>query len=169
MGQELRRRHAASLAAIVLALVAPLCLAAQAEAILRIEFPGGAASLAAAELQALPRDSVKAKLHDGPEQWFAGPSVMAVLRRAGARVDTVRGPALAQVLVAEAADGYRVAFSLGELAPTLGNRTVILVDRIDGKPLPEKEGPWRLLVPADAHPSRWARQVVTLRLIAVGR
>lgn len=150
------------------ALMITASLRAQAPT-LTVSYPGGQAVLPAAELATLPRDSIKARIHDGPEQWFAGPSILAVLRRAGARVDTIRGPALAQYLVAEARDGYRVVFSLAELAPTLGNRVVLLVDRIDGKPLPEAEGPWRLLVPADAHPSRWARQVVALRLLAAGQ
>jgi hypothetical protein len=120
--------------------------------------------LSSVEIGALPRDSVKARIHDGPERWYAGPSLLSVLRRAGARVDTVRGPALRQVVIADASDGYRVVFSLAELAAGIGNRLVLLIDRIDGKPIPDEEGPWRLLVPADDHPTRWARQVVAIRL-----
>jgi len=133
--------------------------------VLRVIFPGGQTDLHPAELALLPRDSVRARLHDGPEHWYAGPSLIAVLRRAGARVDTVRGPALAQYVLAEARDGYRVLFSLAELAPALGNERVLLVDRMDGQVLPPDDGPWRLVVPGEAHPTRWARQIVTLRVV----
>jgi hypothetical protein len=98
-------------------------------------------------------------------RWYAGPALLAVLRRAGARVDTIRGPALSQYVLAEAVDGYRVVFGLGELAAGLGNQRVLLVDRIDGQPVPKEEGPWRLMVPGDSRPTRWARQIVTIRLI----
>lgn len=138
-------------------------------AAIAVTYPGGQARLSAAQLAALPRDSVSARFHDGPAQWFTGPSVLAVLRRAGARVDTIRGPALARYLVVEASDGYRVVLSLAELAPTLGNRSALLVDRVDGKPVPAAEGPWRLVVPEDVHPSRWVRQVVALRLLTAAR
>jgi len=139
----------------------------QESAVLRVFFPGGQAVLGPSDLAALPRDSVRARVHDGPERWYAGPSLIAVLRRAGARVDTIRGPALAHYVLAEARDGYRVLFSLAELAPALGNERVLLVDRMDGQTLPLDDGPWRLLVPGEAHPTRWARQVVTIRVGAV--
>ena len=145
------------------ALILPPQMGAQGQS-LRVVLFGQEALLSPADLAALPRDSVQARIHDGPEQWYAGPSLLAVLRRAGARVDTIRGPALRQVVIADASDGYRVVFSLAELAPGLGNRQVLLVDRIDGKPVPNDEGPWRLLVPADGHPTRWARQVVAIKL-----
>jgi hypothetical protein len=132
--------------------------------VLRVVFPGGRAELRPTDLAELPRDSVRTRIHDGPEHWFSGPSLLAVLRRAGARVDTVRGPALAQYVLAEARDGYRVLFSLAELAPALGNRRVILVDQMDGEVVPPEEGPWRLVVPAESRPTRWARQIVTIRI-----
>lgn len=152
--------------AIVSFLVMPGLAAAQDGVTLRVVLPGGAVELRPADLAQLPRDSVRTRIHDEPEHWFGGHSLIAILRRAGARVDTVRGPALAQYVVAEATDGYRVLFSLGELAPSLGNQRVLLVDSVDGRPLPAEDGPWRLVVPAEMHPTRWARQVVTLRLAA---
>src|SRR5262245_3457241 len=54
-------------------------------------------------------------------------------------------------------DGYSVCFSEGELDPNLGNRPVWLAFEVDGQPLPEKEGPARLLVPGEGmgHMPRW--------------
>jgi hypothetical protein len=41
---------------------------------------------------------------------------------------------------------------------------VLLVDRMDGQILPPDDGPWRLLVPGEVHPTRWVRQVVSIRV-----
>jgi len=65
-------------------------------------------------------------------------------------------------LVAIAADGYRVVFSLGELAADLGHTPVLLADRRDGEPLDAAHGPFQLIVPTDSHASRSERQVVAL-------
>jgi hypothetical protein len=42
--------------------------------------------------------------------------------------EALRGPALTTMIVAEAADGYRVAFSLAELGPKLGNHKVLVAN-----------------------------------------
>lgn len=138
---------------------------AQEAPTLRVGFPGGAASLSAADLAALPQDTLHARFHDGPAVTFVGPGLLAVLRLAGARVDTVRGPALRQYVQVVSQDGYRVVFSLAELAPGFGNARVMLVRTENGRPLDAKYGPWRLWVPGDAHPSRAARQVVGVYLV----
>lgn len=153
----------AFLSYLVLCSAAPL--AAQTDATLRVTYPGGGAVFSAAELAALPQDTAKARFHDGPDLTFTGPDILSVLRLAGARVDTVRGPALRQYVQVVARDGYRVVFSLGELAPTLGDRGVLLVAMENGKPLSEKDGPWRLWVPGDGHPSRSVRQVAAVYLV----
>lgn len=53
-------------------------------------------------------------------------------------------------------------FSLAELDPDFGNKTVILADRVDGKPLPEGKGPFRLIVPDDKALARSTYEVVEL-------
>lgn len=57
---------------------------------------------------------------------------------------------------------YRVVFSLAELAPDLTGRVVLLADARDGKPLASDEGPLRLVLPDDARPTRWIRQITSL-------
>ena len=81
--------------------------------------------------------------------------------------DKLRGPRMSEVLLVEAADGYRVAFSLAEVDPAFSERDIILADKRDGKPLDAKEGPLRIVAPGDERPARWVRQVTALRLIAV--
>jgi hypothetical protein len=81
--------------------------------------------------------------------------------------EAVRGPALTTLILAEAADGYRVAFTLAELDPKLGNRGVLLVDRCDGAALPADDGPLRLVAPGEARAARSVRQLKRLRVIVL--
>ena len=114
---------------------------------------GDSVVLTAARLGALPRREVRASEH-GRAATFSGVALQDALGLAGVRLDSLRGPALTDAMVAEAADGYRVAFTLGELAPEFGGRTVLLADRRDGAPLAATEGPWRLVLPDDRRPAR---------------
>ena len=141
--------------------IALLCTAAQAQ--LQVQrLDGTAVTLDAARLAALPREAVKAEAH-GHKVEVNAVDLRDVLRAAGIEPpQQIRGAALRQVLMASARDGYVVAFSWAELDPALGGRRVFLVT--DG--LKPDEGPLRLLVPADARPARWVRQLETLRLAA---
>lgn len=81
--------------------------------------------------------------------------------------EAVRGPALATLIVAEAADGYRVAFSLGELDRALGNHAVLVATACDGKPLDTGSGPLRLVVPGETRAARSVRQQRALRVVSL--
>jgi len=81
--------------------------------------------------------------------------------------DALRGPRMTEVLVAGAADGYRVAFALAEVDPAFAVREIILADKRDGKPLDAKEGPFRIVASGDKRAARWVRQVIELKLTAV--
>ena len=137
-------------------------LQAQTAASLVVEWPGGRTTLTAAQLSALPRDSVRMRVHDGPETVFTGPRLATLLRHAGVKVDSLRGRGTAQYLLAEATDGYRSVFSLGEVADDIGAGRAILADRMDGAPLPASDGPFRIVVPGDKRPARSVRQVARL-------
>jgi hypothetical protein len=120
--------------------------------------------LTATELARLPRVEVRAEEH-GRAGRFGGVRLADVLRLAGAPMDSVRGRRATLVVIALAADGYRVAFSLAELASGLGARDgaeVLVADTRDGAPLDEAQGPLRLVVPGDGRPTRWIRQLTTL-------
>ena len=88
-----------------------------------------------------------------------------ILKAAGVTFgDDFRGPALATYLLVEAADGYRVVFTLPELDSAYTDRVILLADRRDGNPLGGKEGPLRIVVPDEKRQSRWVRQVRSLKL-----
>ena len=123
--------------------------------------------LDAASRAGLARHPVKASAH-GQALDCEGVSLLDLLRHTGALPATpLRGGAqLGRRIEARARDGYRVTFSAGELDPELGNRRVYLVDRCDGAPLPDATGPLRLVVPEDARPARWIRQLERIDVLA---
>lgn len=107
----------------------------------------------------LPRQQAQQDVH-GHALHCEGVALAALLRAGGAMPATpLRGADLGKVVRIQARDGYRVTFSLGELDESLGARQVLLANRCDGAALTDKDGPWRLLVPADGRPARSARQV----------
>jgi hypothetical protein len=138
---------------------------AQAPSNLTIVVDGTSKTVTAAALQKLPRDTATMVFHEEPPMKYEGVRLTSVLREAGVRADSLRGPALTTRLVIEAKDGYKIVLTLAELDPSLGARRVLLADRVDGKPLPADEAPWRLIIPGDQRPARSARQVVTIRVL----
>lgn len=113
----------------------------------------------------LPQITAQGEAH-GHKLSCEGVALHELLRASGAMpTEPLRGPQLARVVVVQARDGYRAAFSLGELDPSLGNRPVVLTRRCDGKALPADDGPWRLIAPGEARPARWVRQVESIRVI----
>lgn len=121
--------------------------------------------LGAEDLAKLPRHRVVAKTHDGSSASFEGVALVDILRLAGVEFgEKLHGKVLAQYLVVEGADGYRVVIALPELDPMFTDQVIILADRRDGKTLPAAEGPWRVIVPSEKRHERWVRQVVALRL-----
>jgi hypothetical protein len=127
--------------------------------------PNGKVSIAAADLEKLPRLKVQAVDHDGRKAAFEGWALGDVLALTGVpRGKELRGPALATYVTAAASDGYRVVFALSELDASITDKVVLLADRRDGAPLPASEGPWRVVVPAEKRPARWIRQVISFTI-----
>ncbi|MDQ2855630.1 MAG: molybdopterin-dependent oxidoreductase [Acidobacteriota bacterium] len=121
--------------------------------------------LTAGDLAKLPRRSVTAKAHAGKVESFEGADLGEVLKLAGVKFgEHLSGKDLAQFVVVDAADGYRAVFALPELDPAFTDRVVLLADRRDGKPLAEKEGPLRIVIPDEKRAARWVRQVTSLTI-----
>jgi hypothetical protein len=147
-----------------LALGPSVAFAQQSPAVVIRRATGDSTVLDAAALARLPRHEVRGSDH-GRAAVFTGVWMRDALGAAGVRTDSLRGPALAMVIVVEAIDGYHAAFSLGELAPDLGGRTVLLADRRDGTALGPTEGPYPLVLPEDGRAARWVRQVRSVSVI----
>lgn len=120
-------------------------------------------NLTMADLSKLSRRTVRAKDHDGKETEFSGVRLSDVLQLAGVKFgEEMRGKNLSLYLLAEAADNYRAVYALPELDAAFTDKMILLADQRDGKPLSEKEGPLRIVVPDEKRQGRWVRQVVSL-------
>jgi len=123
--------------------------------------------LARADIEALPHVKVTTSA-SGASATFEGVALEAVLEKAGVEFgQTLKGKRLASCLLVEAADGYRVALALPEIDPAFTDKQVILAFSKDGKPLDEKEGPYRIVIPDEKRMARWVRQVTTLKIVEV--
>ncbi len=127
-----------SLVLIVARVGEALAQTAPATAELRIN---GAVStplvLTLADLKNMPRKKLTVvNPHDKKTEAYEGVLVEELLRKAGvAEGENLRGPSMATYVLAEAADGYRVVFSLAELDSGILESEVIVADTMDGAPL----------------------------------
>jgi hypothetical protein len=122
---------------------------------------GKEVTLSSEALAKLPRRSVKVKNQRGNPATYEGVALGEVLRSVGVSLGKeLRGPLLANCLLVEASDGYRVVFALPEVDPDMTDKVVLLADRKDGKPLNADEGPYRVIVPDEKRNTRWVKRVV---------
>jgi hypothetical protein len=149
-----------------------LCLSAfaigqAAPAVQVVTADGHSTSLNSVQIASMPHITVSATDH-GTAAEFSGVPLSALLTSSGVSLgDSLRGPRLAEALLVTGADGYKVVFALAELDSAFTSREIILADKRDGKPLNEREGPFRIVAPGDKRPARWVRQVVELRIVSV--
>jgi hypothetical protein len=120
---------------------------------------GRSATLAAADIAALPRVSVTFEGH-GETHVYEGPLLIDVLAKVGTPTGkAIHGPEMADIVLVKASDGYQVAFGLAELDPGTRANRIILADKADGAPLGAKDGAFRLVAEGDLRPARSARMV----------
>ena len=105
--------------------------------------------------KALPRKTLKVvNHHENKEEAYEGVAVQELLRRAGVpQNEKLRGSAMATYVLAEAADGYSVLYSLAKLDSDFQDSEVIVADTMNGSPLGEKQAPlrWLRLMTSDQH------------------
>jgi hypothetical protein len=99
---------------------------------------------------------------------YEGVALQAVLEKGGVALgESLRGKRLASCLLVQAADGYQVVIALPEISPDFGDKQFVLAFARDGKPLDEKEGPYRIVIPEEKRMARWVRQVTALKIVDV--
>lgn len=124
-----------------------------------VEHAGNTVTIDAATWAKLPRETVTASDH-GTKTTFEGVLLRRVLSLAKVPSgSTMRGEALRLIVRVEARDGYQAVFALAELDPQFRERTIIVADTRDGKPLPADVGPFQVVVPDENRGARWVRQV----------
>jgi DMSO/TMAO reductase YedYZ molybdopterin-dependent catalytic subunit len=121
--------------------------------------------LTAADINKMPQQTITATDKDGKAHQYSGVPLYVVLKAAGAPAGKeIHGSNLARYLLAKASDGYAVVFALPELDTSFNTRPVLLATKMDGKPLPEGVGPFRIVVKDEKRPARWIRQLTTLTI-----
>jgi len=118
------------------------------------------------DLAKFPQSEVKAKDREGKEHTFKGTTLSVVLDSAGVTLGAdLKGKNLTKFVLLHAADGYEVVFALAELDPAFTSNTILLATHVDGKPLPKGEGPIRLVNPAEKKPTRWIREISSIKIL----
>ena len=124
--------------------------------------------LSVADIAALPHQTIRVTDEKGAPAEYSGVLVATILKKAGAPLgDGLKGANMAMGLIGRAPDGYHVLYSLAEFDPAFSDRVILLADRRDGKPLDNREGPLRIVVPGDKRHARWIRGVTTLEVLRV--
>ncbi len=97
---------------------------------------GGEVRITADQWAALPRESLDVIDHSGSPARFEGVPGREILKLVDAPLGKeLRGGNLAVFVVAEAADGYRVVYSLAEFDSGFRDATILVADKKDGKAL----------------------------------
>jgi hypothetical protein len=104
----------------------------------------------------------------GDVKIYHGTPLLEVLEQGGLDLKTMAGErkTAAQVVLATARDGYTVVFSVGELRTNRANPKVFLVSETAAGPLPEDEGPVRLIVYGDVVRSPYGLARIELKALA---
>jgi hypothetical protein len=151
---------------LAVAALGALALAGPASALtLKGLAAGQVKEIGPAEFANLPHASLKVEIH-GKMRTFEGVPMLELLRSVGAPWgDTLTGKDLSDVALVTCQDGYKVAYSLGEIDPGTAKGQVLVADRVDGAPLDARSGPFQIVVEGDARPARYARMVTGIELI----
>jgi hypothetical protein len=158
--------HAGS-AALFFTLAALPCAAA--DALLRVAAVGQVLALTLDDLARLPHaDLTVVDPHDKVEHHYSGIPVRDLLAKVGAPLgEKLRGAALRLAVVVRARDGYATLFALAEFDDQFSDRTLLLADSEDGKPLSTTSGPLRIIAPGDKRAARWARMVTSIEVVTL--
>lgn len=126
-------------------------------------------TVSAEDLKKMPRMTLHVmNPHSHKEEVYEGVPLAALLKQAGVpQGEQLRGPWMASYVLAEAADGYRVVFSLAELDSGFLDSEVLLADTMDGVPIGAGEGPFKLVAPHEKRPARWVRMLKSLTVVQV--
>lgn len=120
-----------------------------------------------AEMKAMPRTKVVVmNSHSKKTEVYEGVPLALFLAKVGVpQGKQIRGPLMAAYVMLEAADGYRVVFSLAELDSSFLDSEVLVADTMDGSPITGDEGPYKLAAPHDKRPGRWVRMLKSIAVV----
>ncbi|MFT3681733.1 MAG: molybdopterin-dependent oxidoreductase [Ferruginibacter sp.] len=143
----------------------PLLLQAQTDSSVVLTVEGDipkTVTFTAAQLAAMNKTEVRAMSMSGESHVYTGIVVADILKAAAVIGPSTHRDNLTKYMLVRSADNYQVLFSLTELDSAFSGRTIILANLVDGKPLPESKGPYRMVVPGEEkRQARWIWGVTT--------
>jgi hypothetical protein len=121
-----------------------------------------------ADFKARPHKTVTAhNSHTNSDETYSGVPLTDLLAKYGAPTGKdLHGKPLSDYIVATGSDGYKAVLSLAETDASFHPGDVIVADSMNGKPLDEKEGPFKLVVSEDKRPARCVHNLVSIELRA---
>lgn len=123
-------------------------------------------TLTAADLDRMPRTSVALTQEDGKTVSYEGVLLYDLLVKAGVPFGKgMAGKGMAGYLTATGRDGYVVVFALAEIDPAFSGSRIIIADKADGAPLPDKQQPFRIVAPQDKMHARSIYSLVKLEVV----
>ena len=122
--------------------------------------------LTLSDLQALPHKTVTFhNVHTKADETYSGVPLTDLLAKYGAATgDKLRGKGLSEYIVATGSDGYKAVLALAETDPSFHPGDVIVADTMNGQPIGDKDGPFRLVVTEDKRPARSVHNLVSIEL-----
>lgn len=156
--------HSRSIAAAFALLLLAVPAGAGGAAPVRLSGAGGAGvALTAESLAKLPpleQDVTFQTAKGSKSAHYKGVLLWDVLKANGLVDESGHHNELRQVFSVTGADGYRIDFSVGEIAPDFGDKAIMLATEEDGKPLAAPT----LTVPGDKRGARNVHDVVKVEV-----
>lgn len=124
-------------------------------------------TISLADLKQMPRKTVKVdNPHDQKTETYEGVPLDALLQKAGLpHGEQLRGQWMTAYVLVEAADNYRVVFSLAELDSSFLDSEVLVADTMNGAPLTPDQGPLKLVAPHEKRPGRWVKMLKSITVV----
>jgi DMSO/TMAO reductase YedYZ molybdopterin-dependent catalytic subunit len=121
------------------------------------------------DLKKMPRKTLRVEnAHAKRTEVYEGVPLEVLFQKAGVpQGEQLRGPAMATYVLVEAADNYRIVFSLAELDSGFLDSEVLMADTMDGAPLAPDQGPFKLVAPHEKRPARWVKMVKSITVVRV--
>jgi hypothetical protein len=124
---------------------------------------GATATVTEAEMQGMQRATVTTPY--GAKATYSGPVIGELLAEVGAPSDKrLHGAPVNQIIIITGEDGFTTVLSLAETEKSFRDQPVILADTENGKPLSDKEGPFRLVIGGELKPARSVWNVIEIEL-----
>ena len=126
-------------------------------------------TLTAEDLARMPHASATLA-SDGGTDTYEGVLLYDILVKAGWQFGHMpAGKGSPVCILATGKDGFQAVFSIGEIDPQLAGEKVIVADKLNGQPLPDRYKPFRIVSPQDKKHARSIYSLVKLEVIKLSQ